>query len=107
MYNSFITTMAADPVKEIPNLQVVLIGVGTVFAGLICIVILCKIISLFCVKSNATNEKTETVAAVPVAAAHAKPIENRQQIVAAVSAAVAEELGTDVSAIRILSFKKL
>ena len=107
MYNPFLTTMAADSVKEIPNLQVVLIGVGTVFAGLICIVILCKIIRLICVKSNTTNEKTETVAAAPVAAAHTKPIENRQQIIAAVSAAVAEELGTDVSAIRILSFKKL
>ena len=34
-------------------------------------------------------------------------IENRQEIIAAVSAVIAEELGTDVSAIRVLSFKKL
>ena len=32
---------------------------------------------------------------------------NRQELIAAVSAALAEELGTDVSAIRVLSFRKL
>jgi len=34
-------------------------------------------------------------------------IENRQEIIAAVSAVIAEELGTDISAIRIHSFKKI
>ena len=42
-------------------------------------------------------------AAVPAPA----PIENRGEIIAAVSAALAEEMGTDISAIRILSFKKI
>ena len=44
-------------------------------------------------------------AAAPVAAP--APIENRQEIIAAVCAAVAEENGTDISAIRVISFKKL
>ena len=34
-------------------------------------------------------------------------IPNRQELIAAVSVALAEELGTDVSGIRILSFKKI
>ena len=51
--------------------------------------------------------ETKTESAAPAVAAPVQTIENRQQIIAAVSAAVAEELGTDVSAIRILSFKKI
>jgi hypothetical protein len=35
------------------------------------------------------------------------PIENREEIVAAVCAAVAEEEGVDISALRVVSFKKL
>ncbi|MBE6671078.1 MAG: hypothetical protein E7593_02635 [Ruminococcaceae bacterium] len=34
-------------------------------------------------------------------------IENKQELIAAICAAVAEENGTDISAIRVLSFKKL
>ena len=47
----------------------------------------------------------EEPAAAP--ALPAEPTENRQEIIAAVSAALAEEMGTDISAIRILSFKKI
>ena len=88
---------------EISNLFVVVLGVGTVFVGLISIIILCKIIGLFC----GSGEKKAEVVAAPVAQAVSQPIQNRQEIIAAVSAALAEELGTDVSAIRILSFKKI
>ena len=93
-------------IKDIPDAQVVIIGVGTVFAGLVCIVLLCKIIGLFCGKAK-SSEKTVTATPAPKVQTAAAPIENRQQIIAAVSAAVAEELGTDISAIRILSFKKI
>ena len=51
--------------------------------------------------------KKAEVTAAPIAQAVNQPIQNRQEIIAAVSAALAEELGTDVSAIRILSFKKI
>ena len=44
------------------------------------------------------------VSAVP---AVAEPIPNRQAMIAAISAVIAEELGTDISAIRILSVKKV
>ncbi len=83
---------------------VVLMGIGTVFAGLICIIIICKIVGLFF--KNKDAEPAKAVAAAPVAAV-AEPIANRQELIAAISAVAAEELGTDVSAIRITSFKKL
>lgn len=79
-------------------------GMGTVFVGLICLIIICYIVGLFCRKSG---KKQPTEAAAPVAPVASAPIENKQEILAAVAAAVAEELGTDVSAIRITSFKKL
>ena len=76
-------------------------GVGTVFVGLICLIIICSAIGAFC----RIGTKKKVVA--PVAPAAPAVIENKQEILAAVSAAIAEELGTDVSAIRITSFKKL
>ncbi len=90
--------------SEIP--YTVLIGVGAVFAGLICIIIMCKIVGLFC-GAKKPVDNAATVPATPVASAKPQVIENRQEIIAAVSAAIAEDLGTDVSSIRILSFKKL
>lgn len=84
---------------------VVIMGIGTVFVGLLCLVILSKIVSAFCLigkkKEKPVTEKTVVPAPIE------KPIENRQEIIAAVSAALAEEMGTDISAIRILSFKKI
>ncbi len=106
MYD-LILAKASDVIKDIPDSQVVIIGVGTVFAGLVCIVLLCKIIGLFCGKNKKTTTTAAAVKAAPKVQAAEQPIENRQQIIAAVSAAVAEELGTDVPAIRILSFKKI
>ena len=91
---------------EISNSFVVVMGIGVVFIGLICIVILCKIMSAVCMLAN-KGEKTETVATPSASIPTAQPIENRQEIIAAVSAVLAEELGTDVSALRILSFKKI
>ncbi len=88
----------------VPNLFVCVLGVGTVFVGLICLIILCKVISLFCARAKDT-ENTPTVA--PATAAAPEVIANKQEIIAAVSAVIAEELGKDVSAIKITSFKKL
>ncbi len=83
---------------------VVGLGLGTVFVGLISIIILCKIIAAFCKKGNT---KEVVVNKSEVQPAVSQQIENRQEIIAAVSACLAEELGTDISALRILSFKKI
>lgn len=106
--NFFIFEGGASRIMEIPNALVVALGVGIVFIGLICIIILCKIMSAVCMMAQKNNNTTPTTStATPVASAVMQPIQNRQEIIAAVSAVLAEELGTDVSAIRILSFKKI
>lgn len=79
---------------------VCLMGMGTVFFGLICIVALCYLMSTVC---RGTERKKPAPAdpAVPAGTS------DRGELVAAISAALAEELGTDISGIRILSLKKL
>ena len=90
---------------EVSNAFVVALGISVVFIGLIAIIILCKIMSVLCSMSDKKDATTTTTP--PIVVPDAQPIANRQEIIAAVSAAVAEELGTDISAIRILSFKKI
>ena len=91
------------------NLFVVLMGVGTVFIGLICIIILCTIMSS--IYKAVTGKKDKPATTVSPAAAPApvvsQEIPNRPAFIAAVSAAIAEELGTDVSGIRIHSVKRV
>ena len=61
--------------------------------------------SFFAKTNKAEETPAATVAATPVA--QNTVIENRQEIIAAVTAACAEEMGKDVSAIRVISFKKI
>lgn len=90
------------------------IGVGIVFAGLISIIILCKILGAVYNISEKLGDKgvekvsqaTADVTVTPVAKT-AADIPNRRETVAAISAAIAEGLGTDVSAIRIVSIEKM
>lgn len=82
-----------------------LICFATVFVGLVCIVIICKIVGLFC-KGAAKKEAAESAAASDEMPAPA-PAENRAEIIAAVTAVCAEEMGKDVKALRVVSFKKL
>lgn len=83
---------------------VCLLGMGTVFFGLICIVVICKIMGSLCHLAEKKTGNAAVAATVPPAT---EEIPNRQEFIAAVSAALAEELGEDISAIRILSVKKL
>ena len=92
---------------------VCLMGMGVVFLGLVCLIFLCFVISLFS-KGNGKKQKNQngatTVTSQPVQTSPTPAtavIENRAEILAAVSAAIAEELGEDVSSIRILSFRKI
>lgn len=92
-----------------PIMNVVLLGLGIVFIGLICIVILCVLMGKV-VRLLEKREMPAVAAApeIPVApAVSAVEIPNRQELVAAISCCLAEELGTDVSAIRIVSLKKV
>ena len=85
--------------KFLEVLSVAGIGMGTVFVGLICLVGICKLIGL--VVSKLPQGKKETKEEPPV------EIPNRQEFIAAVSAAIAEELGEDVRAIRITSVRRI
>ena len=90
---------------------VILLGMGIVFAGLVCIVILCvlmgKVVRLLEGKSETKAEAPAPAVAAAPAAPVAEAIPNRRELVAAIACCLAEELGTDVSAIRIVSLKKV
>ena len=85
-----------------------LIGVSVVFFGLICIIGLVSLMTLICNKLlDGGAKKKAQKAEAPVAVATPSVVENRGEIIAAVCAAIAEEEGTDISAIRVISFKKV
>ena len=86
------------------SLFVCLMGMGTVFFGLICLIVLTTLMGRIIGRPEAAVPAA--TAPVPSAApAVAEP--NRQELIAAVSAAIAEDLGTDITGIRILSIKKV
>ncbi len=90
---------------EISNALAVSIGLGTVFAGLIGLILICYIMSSL-VKLFAKNDKAPS----PAPAAQPAPqaaITNKGEFAAAIACAIAEDLGTDVTGIRIKSIKKL
>ena len=88
-------------------LSTTLLGLGTVFVGLISLIFIIRLMSflygLFAGKSAA---RAPAPASTTAPAATSEPIENRQQFVAAVSAAIATVMGTEVSGLRITSIKK-
>ena len=88
-------------------LFVTLMGIGTVFFGLVCIIVLTTIMGAV-LKSNA--KPAPAPAAAPKAAAPAAPAVNtakEQEILAAVIAAVTEDLGPSASRMQITSLNKI
>lgn len=86
------------------NLFICLMGMGTVFVCLTCIIFLCQFMSFICQKLESTPTAT------PLVTPNMTPellIPDRQEFIAAVSCAIAEDLGKDVPGIRIVSVKKL
>lgn len=90
---------------EVSNLFVCLMGIGVTFVGLICLIFLSKIMSAVC-RMFRKAEPVKAMGDAPVPAA-VPAIPNRGQLIAAVSAVLAEEMGTEVSTIRILSLRKV
>lgn len=94
---------------QVSNLFVCAMGMGVTFIGLICLIFLIHIQSMIFSKP-AQPAVVNAAPAVPVSAPEVpaeEEIPNRGELIAAVSAAVAEDMGVDISAIRILSFKKI
>ncbi len=90
---------------ELSNAFVVALGIGVVFVGLICLIIICYVMGALC--KGLVRDKAAETGRAQVAAPAPAAIPNRQEFVAAVSTAIAEDLGTEVSRIRIHSIKKL
>ena len=99
--NNAVTLLAKDPSVW----MVAGLGIAVVFVGLISIVGLVWAMNKVC--DRFLKKPTPAAPAAPAAPVANAPIANREEIVAAVCAAVAEEEGVDISALRVVSFKKL
>ena len=86
--------------------EVVLLGFGTVFIGLILLILVIMLMGKI-VSSAESKKKVPEKAAPAAAPVQNDGIANRQEFVAAVSAAIATVMGTDVSGLRIKSIKKM
>ena len=89
-------------------LFVTLMGIGTVFFGLVCIIVLTTVMGS--VLKSKSKPAAPTPAAAPKAAAPAAPAVNtakEQEILAAVIAAVTEDLGPSASRMQITSINKI
>lgn len=82
-------------------------GVAVVFSGLVILIGLVYLMNYICDKTSKPEQKVEKTDSAPQVAVAGGAIPNRSELVAAVCAAIAEEEGTDISAIRVVSFKKL
>ena len=94
---------------DTPFIQVFVVGFGTVFVGLIALILIITLLGKI-MAGSAAKEAQKAVAAAPQSVAPAAPVQqsaDRQGMVAAISAAIATVMGEDVSAIRILSIKKV
>jgi len=91
---------------EISNTLVICMGMGTVFVGLISLSFICYITGVLCklfAKKDAVAENTSS----SVQHVSTEPIHNKQEIVAAACAVIAEEVGTDANNIKVVSFKRV
>lgn len=89
-------------------LFVTLMGIGTVFFGLICIIVLTTVMGS--VLKSKSKPAAPAPAAAPKAAVPAAPAVNtakEQEILAAVIAAVTEDLGPSASRMQITSINKI
>lgn len=104
---------ASEKDFDVTPTETILLGVGTVFVGLIAIIIICKITGYLCnLGSKSADEPSAEKAAAPavqtpVAAKSIDSTVDRGELAAAICAAIAEETGTDAAGIRILSIKKV
>lgn len=95
--------------NEPSTLQVVLMGLITVFVVLICLIVIIKIMGAIMVKVSGKNAPQTASAPAPAAPVPAGPAASadKQKLVAAIAAAVAEDMGTDVSHLKIHSIRRL
>lgn len=93
--------------EEPSVLLVCALGIGVVFVGLALLVGIVSIMNAFFRTTNKKPQIQTPHTAAPTPENQSAPIENKQELIAAICAAIAEENEIDISAIRVLSFKKL
>jgi len=90
-----------------PNWFVCVMGMGTVFCGLIILIIAVKIMGLI-VGRKVDAPEAAAAAPAPAVTRSGAPREITPEVIAAVSAAIVEDMGLpDVSALRIVSIKRV
>ena len=82
-----------------------LLGIGTAFLGLICL-------GVWKIAGNTASHPSTQPMPAPESAAAPAPIQMKPavvspELIAAISAAIAEDLGTDISGIRITSIRQI
>lgn len=90
---------------EYGPLFVTLMGIGTVFFGLICIIFLTMIMGA--VMKSTAKKPAPAAASAAAAAVPAKPQGMQPEIVAAITAALSEEIGIPSNGINIVNIKKI
>lgn len=105
-----ITILEVNFVNFLDALQTSGVGILIVFIGLLILVGVVYVMGALCKKL--IREEDAIAASAPAAAAAAPKavsgnIPDREELVAVLSAAVAEEMGVDVSAIRVVSLKEI
>ena len=95
--------------EDYSNLFVCLMGMGTVFFGLICLIGMTGLMSALGGGQDAPPVSPVSPAPRQAAPAVSAPAGDRPplELLAAVSAALAEDLGTEPAGIRIISMKKV
>ena len=89
---------------EYGSLFVTLMGIGTVFFGLICIILLVMLMGTV-LKTGAA--KPAAAATAPAPAPALKPQGMQPEVVAAITAALSEEVGTSQHGMNIVSIQKI
>lgn len=102
------TRLVAEAASTEPGLLfVALMGMITVMIGLICIILLTSLMGWVVQKFGKSEEPAAPSVSQPAKKSASSEIPNRSEMIAAVTAVIAEELGTDISALRVHSFRRL
>ena len=89
---------------EYSNLFVCLMGIGIVFLGLLCLIVLVSLMGRIFGQKNQAQDVS-----LPARSVVGEPLhkDEKEQLLAAVTAAIAEDMHTDISAVRIVSIKRV
>lgn len=86
---------------DTPWYMVILLGMGIVFVGLGLLILLCSVLRLLL-----SDKKVEPASQLPAAQQENDVIPDKKRLIAAITAAIAEAEGTDIRALRVVSFKR-